>query len=71
MSRGFFCPSFGPAISSSCHHALEEVLPEDVPLDGASVREKVVPPEVVVVPNDDELVPLVGRLADRSLSAHC
>lgn len=39
---------------------LEEVLPEDVPLDGASVREKVVPPKVVVVPNDDELVPLVG-----------
>ena len=33
---------------------LEEVLPEDVPLDGASVREKVVPPKVVVVPNDDE-----------------
>lgn len=39
---------------------LEEVLPEDVPLDGALVREDVVPPEVVVVPDDDELVPLMG-----------
>jgi hypothetical protein len=36
---------------------LEEVLPEDVPLDGAGVRGDVVPPEVVV---PDELVPLVG-----------